>query len=453
MRHFFLILLLFVSASCQPGLPTEPGFSVHTHPDGSLFVGDKVSFEVIPPAGWEPDEKQASLEVGEKELAIVDFSPFGVGQRKQATFWWTWDTENLPAGEHTVSFSILPDGKSWHETIELLPTEERPFAQASWVSTTTECCTLAYITGTAAERDIDILKKIVDELAVQANERLQSENKSNINITFMPRLLGHGGFVSNGIYVTYMDGNITGNITNQVILHEMVHSMDRSLGGKLLPAMLVEGLAVYLSGGHFKNEALLPRAGALLELDTYIPLDTLAKDFYNQQHETGYLEAGALVEYMVERYGWDAYQTFYRDIEAVGNQAESMEVGLIKHFHISLDQLEKDFLNELQKQDVAEEVKNDLRLTVEFYDSLRSYQQVLDPSAYFLTAWFPDGDRMRQAGITADFLRVPNRVDNRVFEFLLRTASSDLESDRPNQAEMVLKMVNFLLSLYPQSTD
>jgi len=447
MRRYLIIFVLLLSA-CHPVNQADSGFRVQYHPDGGLFVGDKVSMEVIPPEDWDVKEQKVRVAVGEQVLGTADFWPSGVGQRDQATFWWVWDTKDLEAGEYILSYDILPDGHSWQENIQLLPADKRPYPQASWVTTTTDCCTLAYITGTAAERDIELLMVMVNDQAAHASELMQTDIKESINITFIPRLLGHGGFVSNGIYVTYMDDNVAGNITSQVIHHEMVHIIDRSLGGKLLPAMLVEGLAVYLSGGHFKNEALLPRAAALLDMESYIPLETLAENFYYQQHEIGYLEAGALVEYLVGRFGWDDYQSFYRDIDDVGNQAESLESGLKKHFAISLNQLETDFLKELRTQNVTESVRNDLQITVAFYDSLRHYQEVLDPSAYFLTAWFPDGERMRQEGITADLLRTPNKMDNIFFEFLLRSASNKIAAGDHQQAEIMLEVVNFLLSPY-----
>ena len=447
MRRYLIIFVLLLSA-CHPVNQADSGFRVQYHPDGGLFVGDKVSMEVIPPEDWDVKEQKVRVAVGEQVLGTADFWPSGVGQRDQATFWWVWDTKDLEAGEYILSYDILPDGHSWQENIQLLPADKRPYPQASWVTTTTDCCTLAYITGTAAERDIELLMVMVNDQAAHASELMQTDIKESINITFIPRLLGHGGFVSNGVYVTYMDDNVAGNITSQVIHHEMVHIIDRSLGGKLLPAMLVEGLAVYLSGGHFKNEALLPRAAALLDMESYIPLESLAENFYYQQHEIGYLEAGALVEYLVGRFGWDDYQSFYRDIDDVGNQAESLESGLKKHFAISLDQLETDFLKELRTQNVTESVRNDLQITVAFYDSLRHYQEVLDPSAYFLTAWFPDGERMRQEGITADLLRTPNKMDNIFFEFLLRSASNKIAAGDHQQAEIMLEVVNFLLSPY-----
>jgi hypothetical protein len=448
MRRLWILIILLLSA-CQPVTQTVPGFRVHYHPDGGLYVGDLVSIEVIPPPGWDSRDQQARVMMGEQVLGSAGFESFGVGQRNQATFWWVWDTKDLEAGEQTLSYSILPDGPSWQESIKLYPASRRQYLRAAWATTSTDCCILAYITGTDAERDVEMLRQMVDEQAADVSARLQTDFNQRISITFLPRLLGHGGFASNGIYVSYLDGNIAGNTTSQVIHHEMVHVADGSLGGELLPSMLVEGLAVYLSGGHFKSEALLPRAAALLELDAYIPLKTLAENYYKQQHEIGYLQAGALVEYMVGRFGWEEYQSFYRHIANLGNQAESLEAALNQHFGISLDQLEQDFLNELKAQVVTEAVRNDLRLTIAFYDSLRHYQEVLDPSAYFLTTWLPDGETMRQKGIVADYLRGPDRLDNLAFEFMLRTANHEVVAGDYQQAEIVLETVNFLLDLYP----
>ncbi len=85
--------------------------------------------------------------------------------------------------------------------------------------------------------------------------------------------------------------------------------------------MLEEGLAVYLTGGHFKPEPLGPRAAALLDLGWYISLSNVANDFYNQQHDIAYLEAGSLVKYLVETYGWSAFNQFYRTIPEPNNQS------------------------------------------------------------------------------------------------------------------------------------
>ncbi len=158
-----------------------------------------------------------------------------------------------------------------------------------------------------------------------------------------------------------------------------------ALGGDLKPSMLVEGLAVYLSGGHYKPEPLLPRLAALLPpeagcmpvaqalaggsaqavssrlcgLNRYIPLEDLLDHFYFAQHEIGYLEAGSLVEFMVDTWGWTAFSSFYRDIHPLENptaqpagtdlsQSRAVEAALQRHFGLTLAQLEARFLASLE---------------------------------------------------------------------------------------------------------
>ena len=163
------------------------------------------------------------------------------------------------------------------------------------------------------------LLEILDGQAESASQLLEVGLESldkPIVVVFMPRVLGHGGFASQEISVSYLDRNYAGRGTPTVLHHEIVHVLDGHLGGGLRPTILIEGLAVYLSGGHFKPEPLMPRAAALLPpepgcaqavsvpigqvcgLDWYIPMDELVDDFYLEQHEISYLEAGALVEFM-----------------------------------------------------------------------------------------------------------------------------------------------------------
>jgi hypothetical protein len=211
----------------------------------------------------------------------------------------------------------------------------------------------------------------------------------------------------------------------------------------------VEGLAVYISGGHFKQEPLLPRAAALFDLGWYIPLKDLADDFYPQQHEVGYLEAGALVQYMVEKYGWSAFNDFYRHMPDPGNRKPSgtLDTALRERFGISLSDLETDFTAFLKTQVVTDDIRADLRLTVRFYDTVRRYQQGLDPSAYYLTAWLPDGMTMRDLGIVADYLRHPDGWKNRLIEPLLVRADAEWRSGEYPQVKKTLDWINWLLDV------
>jgi hypothetical protein len=144
--------------------------------------------------------------------------------------------------------------------------------------------------------------------------------------------------------------------------------IDGQLGGDFRPTMFLEGLAVYMAGGHYKSEPLMPRAAALLPdyLDWYIPLDALSNDFYASQHEIGYLEGASLIEYMVKTYGWEAFSAFYRDIHMSEGQSQSnaIDSALKAHFSISFAELEQDYLSALAARTDNSQWVDDVRLTV-----------------------------------------------------------------------------------------
>ena len=460
-------------------IPNQP-FAVRLHPDGPMYVGDQVSLEIIAPPQTDLKDHSVEVQVDAPQgpsLATVDFGRYGIGGRSQATLMWAWDTSALEAGEHTLTFKINPDGPTWTQNVKLNPKDEvpPPEPQAKWASAESKYCLLYYITGTAAERDIQKLKVMADEQAQDVSRRMGVEITSPIPIVFLPRVLGHGGFTGLEISVSYLDRNYAGSDPALVLHHEMVHLLDNRLGGDLRPTILLEGLAVYMSGGHFKQEPLLPRAAALLPplagcaadssingsgrtlktsqlcgLGTYLPLKPLIDEFYTSQHEIGYLEAGALVEYMVETWGWQAFSDFYRDIHAVsnGSQSQAMEDALRKHFNMSLDDLEQGFLSALREQTITSEMTKDVSLTVLYYDTVRRYQQLLDPSAYFLTAWLPDGEKMREKGIVADYLRHPSTPENIALETLLVSADNSLRTGDYARTEKTLDAINAMLDIY-----
>ncbi len=444
----FLLFTFLLSSSCAPVRPAEQ-ISVIPHPGGPLYVGDQVSFEILAPAATGDQTGSVEVAFDGQQLGSAGFAPYGIGGRSQATLWWVWDTRDLEPGPYTLTFTRLPDNTTWTETFPLHPADQAPppEPEAHWVSTVTVCCNLYYVTGTAAERDIAALSQEADEQSAVVSARMGSSLSERIDIIFMSRLVGHGGFAWNGIYASYLDENYIGNDMSILFHHEFVHYYDSALGGGYLPAMLQEGLAVYLTGGHFKPEPLGARAAALLDLGWYIPLTTLADDFYNQQHDIGYLEAGALVEYLVETYGWGAFNEFYRTIPAPDDQTVSavLDTALRDHFGVSFADLETAYLASLQSQPVTEAVRTDLQLTVTFFDTVRRYQEAFDPSAYFLTAWLPDGSVMRQRGIVADFLRPPEGWDNRLLESLLIRAHGELFSGDYKRAERTLKWANWIM--------
>lgn len=437
-----------------PAVQEQEGFQVHLHPDGGLFVGDRISFEVIAPPGENMEGKQAQIQLESEEglkFEPVDFDPFGIAGRIQATFVWVWDTTGFDPGSYEVTVSILPEGETWTETVTLAPQSELPENEqgAKWESIQTECCVLNYITNSDAARDIEDLADTADEQAELVSERLGADFTEPVTVTLVPRVIGHGGFAGEEIYITYSDKNYVGSRFDLVLHHEMVHIIDGRLKGESRPSVFVEGLAVYLTGGHFKSEQLLPRAAALLELSTdgddwYVPLRDLANDFYPHQHEIGYLQGAALIEYMVNRWGWDQFNNFYRNIPKFENTDRVAEIdsALQNHYDISFDDLEQGFIEELLGQELTSEIRADLEYTVFFYDTARRYQVLLDPSAYFATAWLMDGPSMRERGIIADFVRSPSASLNTEITSQLIEAYNHLESGNYEEVELRLDLIN-----------
>jgi len=421
-------------------------------------------------------------EQGEIGLQAL-FGQYGIGGRQQATLTWAWNTAGLTPGDYDLSISIPSRDLSWKETLTLLPADQvaPPEPQASWAVSETDCCLVYYITGTAADRDLPALLELVDERTNNAARLMGIEPDQPVEITFLPRVLGHGGFAGQEISVSYLDRNYATSNPEVVLHHELIHELDSRLGGEIRPSLLSEGLAVYLTGGHFKPEPLSPRAAALLPpapgclpaqdllagrkpasegavcgLDWYLPLIPLMDNFYLSQHEVGYLQAASLVEFMVESWGWEAFDAFYRDIHpasepmeetggTLGPQAAAVNSALVAHYGITIQQLESQHLAALQEEILHPELVEDVRLNVSFFETVRRYQQLLDPSAFFLTAWLPDGKSMREQGLVADFLRRPSAPENLVLEVMLVKADEGIQNGDFASVESTLQSINTVL--------
>jgi hypothetical protein len=180
--------------------------------------------------------------------------------------------------------------------------------------TQTNCCIIHYLSGSDAERDMPWLAAQIEEKAQQIAAKLGGTLSQKLDLDLLPRVLGQGGFTGSEVYISYSDQNYIIGDVQMIISHELVHRLDRETGGKLDSTLLAEGLAVYLSGGHYKPEIIPPRAAALAQMGWYIPLDKLANEFYTSQHEIGYIEAAGFVGYLVQTYGWNAFIDFYRNL-------------------------------------------------------------------------------------------------------------------------------------------
>ncbi len=450
-----------------------PDFTVRVHPDGGLYVGDQVSFEILLPKGVEVSaSSKLAVIVDGKPLDYGGYNPFGyfgIGGRYQATLPWVWDTSDMQAGDVPVTFSIEPENITWQETVTLHPAAQvpPPEPKVRWAHEESDCCLFYYITNTEGARDIESITKIADHEAEQVSSQMKTDFSEPVIVNLIPRVLGHGGFAWKEISISYLDRNFAGNDLGNVLHHEMVHILDERSGKDTRPTIFVEGLAVYLTGGHFKKEPLIPRAAALLDpkiqengLGMYIPLKELADDFYHSQHEIGYLEAASLVEYLVDTYGRDAFFDFYHstDLEQVNESKEvtyiadskAIDSALQEHFKISFRQLEKDFIEHLINIDVDPRNADDVRLLVDYYNIVRQYEQILDPSAYFLNAWMPDLDYMRQSGIVADYVRHPATPENIAVEAMMMSAHTLLLEKNYEAMETVMDALHKTLGAFEQ---
>ncbi len=440
---------MILLSACAPVKAAGSEAQVITHPDGPLYVGDQISFEVLLSQTGQHQNDSVEVSFNGQNLGSAKFAPFGIGAREEAALWWVWNTDGLKPGSYSLTFTRSDTQATWEETYTLLPESQvpPPQPQAHWAESVTECCVRPYITGTAAARDIATLTQVAQTQSDSVAKLMDHQLGSKIDLTLMSRDIGQGGFTTNSVYVSYLDDNYMGNETDIIFHHEFVHFYDGEIGGTYRPSIFEEGLAVYLTGGHFKPEPLQPRGAALLDLGWYIPMKQVADDFYHQQHEIGYLEAATLVKYLIDKYGEAAFFDFYRTIPAPKNQKDSevIDLALQQHFHISFADLESAYLSWLKATPFTPDERTDLRLTVNFFDTMRRYQKALDPSAYFLTAWLPDGAVMRQRGIVADFLRRPSAWQNQLVEFFLVRAQKQLFSQKYAAADQTLKFTNLIL--------
>lgn len=423
------------------------------HPGPELYAGDIVSVQVNRPAA-RPEWKEARVKIfiGEavdEPLASDRFGRFGIGGRAQATFWWVWDTAGL-AGEQSVTVVLEAESGAQLDSLTvpvmLLPAELRPPPErdARWAQAESVCCVFHYLTGTAAARDLALITTQADQAFERVEERLGVQRERRLTFTLLSRLLGQGGFAGSEISLTYIDRNPADVDLEIILLHEGTHLLDRQIARER-PTLLAEGLAVFIAGGHYKPEDLDRRAAALLVLDRYLPLAELARDFYPQQHEIGYLQAGALVKYLVDAYGWEKFRTMYAGFQPAPDEAKMLEAGLKEHYGKTLAEVEAEWLAHLRALPVAEDEVEDLRLTVALFETLRRYQQLLDPAAYYLTAWLPDGRQARKRGIVADFIRSPRAPENVALEALLAAGQEALRRRDFAQAEQLVNAVNATL--------
>ncbi|MDH5506870.1 MAG: hypothetical protein OEZ02_06585, partial [Anaerolineae bacterium] len=168
---------------------------------------------------------------------------------------------------------------------------------------------------------------------------------------------------------------------------------------------------------------------------------------YSHHHEASYLQAGALVEFMVKTWGWSGFSAFYRDIHYPDDlsHAAAIDNALQTHFNTTLEKLDQRFLAALQAQPIEPTHLADVQTTIAFYDAARRYQLLYDPSAHFLSAWLLPIADLLDRQITADVFRHPESPENIALETMLLSAEISLQNGDFSAASQTISAVNGVL--------
>jgi len=146
--------------------------------------------------------------------------------------------------------------------------------------------------------------------------------------------------------------------------------------------VLIEGLAVWATGGHYRPEPIDDLAAVIAASDSYIPLDKLrAGPFYDFQHEISYMEAGSFVRFLIEHYGLDTFKQLYGRETGNPEQDEPLVQSLYGKGYADL---EAEWLDHLDSLSPAPQEARDWGFNVRYFDLMRSYQTELDPGARIL---------------------------------------------------------------------
>jgi hypothetical protein len=215
-----------------------------------------------------------------------------------------------------------------------------------------------------------------------------------MRIYLVPRIFWQGGaaYGDKVQLISYLDRNYTAIETWSYFTHEGTHALAQDLlqpkddgGGP--DGVLVEGLAVWASDGHYRREPLDAWAAVVAGSDQYLPLaDLRAGPFYDFQHETSYLEGASFVKFLVENYGLETLKELYG--LATGD-AEQDSALVQRLYGKGYDVLEAEWLAHLARLSPTPEQAETWRLKVRTFDLIRRYETELDPDARLLPSTAP----------------------------------------------------------------
>ena len=328
-------------------------------------------------------------------------------------------------------------------------------AELTWVERATPHFRLYAPPGSAAARDLDRLALVAEASYDRAAAVLALTEPVSIPVYLVPRVFWQGGlaFQDGPLVIAHLDRNYVALEPWAYFVHEVTHALsDRLLprGGEV-GGLLGEGLAVYATGGHYGLEPIDAWAAALAESDRYVPLCQLRYDFYSAQHEIAYQEGASFVAYLIRTYGLDAFKQIYAaqrpqrgehkvdvaEFCATDNQRIIAPTGK------TAGELEQDWLAYLKTIHPTSEQRRAWELTVRFFDTMRHYQEALDPPARELPPPPAEWDR----ATAAKFLNPASGRRAAVLETMLGAAGGAIRRGELDHGAALLDAIESSLAL------
>lgn len=422
------------------GYPWQP-LDLRIFPGPLHYEGDVLTIEVaVAELDALPEDAQPILYVDGREIQASAQRVYHPLLNDFFQFSAAWDSTGQ-VGLHEITVEVPADEPGRLTTvsrvIEILPASERPLQErgAQWEQLTTSCCRFYYLSGTAAARDIHQIAAQAEESIAGVEAAFPGSDVRPFPIVLIDNMWGNGAYAtSSEIVISYVDRAYNGLDMQTLIAHEATHYAAFPLAHQT-PSILVEGVAVYVAGGHYGIDPIHERAAALRVLDLYIPLADLTDHFRDSQHEIAYLEGAGLVTYLTRTYGWDAFLEVYgQDIPNVYD-SEWLDQAFRRVYGIGLQEVERGFSAWLDGIDPGGQV-DDLRLTIELFDIMREYQ-----FRYAIYQQFPPIEDAVRFDRTYEFIREPTAPENLALETLLFSAQTALEEGRYADAAMLIEAV------------
>jgi hypothetical protein len=309
---------------------------------------------------------------------------------QELDYWWlVRDTD----GETTRAGGTVMLGPQLRSVVTV-PEPEPLGVDFTWAVSETEHFQLHYVPGTAAERDRFELGAVAEESLSLIQPVLDVSFDGQMSIYLVPRIFWQGGaaYGDKVQLISYLDRNYTAVETWSYFTHEGTHALAQDIlqpkeNGGGPDGVLVEGLAVWASGGHYGEEPIDEWAAVVAASDEYLPLAELRNGpFYDFQHEISYLQGGSFVQYLVGRYGLDTLKTLYGQATGETEHDEELVQDLYGKGYADLEAEWRAYLAGL---DPTPEQAELWRLQVRTFDLMRRYETELDPDARLLPSTTP----------------------------------------------------------------